>query len=126
MASITLLYAGILILLSVLLANQVLYVRLRVDKEPEWRDNTVQRVQSNFVENVPLSLFLLFLIEISGVHPHIVHTMGGLLVIFRVLHAWGMSRSPGANYPRLIGAQGTFLLMSIMGFTAIVIGVSNL
>ena len=65
MASITLLYAGILILLSVLLANQVLYVRLRGDKEPEWRDNTVQRVQSNFVENVPLSLFLLFLIEIS-------------------------------------------------------------
>ena len=48
MASITLLYAGILILLSVLLANQVLYVRLRGDKEPEWRDNTVQRVQSNF------------------------------------------------------------------------------
>ena len=125
MASITLLYAGILILLSVLLANQVLYVRLR-DKEPEWRDNTVQRVQSNFVENVPLSLFLLFLIEISGVHPHIVHTMGGLLVIFRVLHAWGMSRSPGANYPRLIGAQGTFLLMSIMGFTAIVISILSL
>ena len=119
MASITLLYAGILILLSVLLANQVLYVRLR-------GDNTVQRVQSNFVENVPLSLFLLFLIEISGVHPHIVHTMGGLLVIFRVLHAWGMSRSPGANYPRLIGAQGTFLLMSIMGFTAIVISILSL
>ena len=116
----------ILILLSVLLANQVLYVRLRGDKEPEWRDNTVQRVQSNFVENVPLSLFLLFLIEISGVHPHIVHTMGGLLVIFRVLHAWGMSRSPGANYPRLIGAQGTFLLMSIMGFTAIVISILSL
>ena len=64
--------------------------------------------------------------EISGVHPHIVHTMGGLLVIFRVLHAWGMSRSPGANYPRLIGAQGTFLLMSIMGFTAIVISILSL
>ena len=126
MASITLLYAGILILLSVLLANQVLYVRLRGDKEPEWRDNIVQRVQSNFVENVPLSIFLLFLIEISGVHPHIVHTMGGLLVIFRVLHAWGMSRSPGANYPRLIGAQGTFLVMSIMGFTAIVISILSL
>ena len=81
MASITLLYAGILILLSVLLANQVLYVRLRGDKEPEWRDNTVQRVQSNFVENVPLSLFLLFLIEITGVHPHIVHTLGSLLAV---------------------------------------------
>jgi len=48
------------------------------------------------------------------------------LVIFRLLHAIGMSRNPGANYPRLIGAQGTFLLISIMGFAAIIIGVSNI
>ena len=126
MVPITLLYAGILILLSILLANQVLYVRLRGDSEPEWRENTAQRVQSNFVENVPLSLLLLFLIEISGAHTHIVHTMGILLTIFRILHAWGMSRSPGANYPRLIGAQGTFLLMAVMGFTAIILGINNL
>tara|TARA_B100000029_G_scaffold496869_1_gene563724 strand:- start:672 stop:1052 length:381 start_codon:yes stop_codon:yes gene_type:complete len=126
MAPVTLLYAGILILLSILLANQVLYVRLRGDREPEWKENTVQRVQSNFVENVPLSLLLLFLIEISGTHTHIVHTMGILLTIFRILHAWGMSRSPGANYPRLIGAQGTFLLMAVMGFTAIILGINNL
>jgi len=125
MVPITLLYAGILILLSILLANQVLYVRLRGDSEPEWRENTVQRVQSNFVENVPLSLLLLFLIEISGAQTLVVHTMGILLTILRILHAWGMSRSPGANYPRLIGAQGTFLLMAVMGFTAIFIGLNN-
>ena len=126
MAPVTLIYAGILILLSILLANQVLYVRLRGDKEPDWKENTVQRVQSNFVENVPLSLLLLFLIEISGAHIHIGHTIGILLTIFRILHAWGMSRSPGANYPRLIGAQGTFLLMAVMGFTALILGINNL
>ena len=38
---ITLLYAGILGLLSVLLANQVLYVRLRGDKEESWRADSV-------------------------------------------------------------------------------------
>ena len=42
MAPVTLIYAGILILLSILLANQVLYVRLRGDKEPDWKENTVQ------------------------------------------------------------------------------------
>ena len=52
--------------------------------------------------------------------------MGILLTIFRILHAWGMSRSPGANYPRLIGAQGTFLLMAVMGFTALILGINNL
>jgi hypothetical protein len=30
-----------------------------------------------------------------------------------------MSRNAGANYPRLIGAQGTFLLLSVLGVSAI-------
>ena len=111
---------------SVLLANQVLYVRLRGDKEKDWRENAVLRVQANFVENVPIALILLFLLEYSDLQDYFIHSFGILLVIFRLLHAIGMSRNPGANYPRLIGAQGTFLLISIMGFAAIIIGVSNI
>ena len=45
----------------------------------------------------------------------------GALVVLRVLHAWGLARNPGANYPRLIGAQGTFVLMSVLGMTAVVL-----
>ena len=41
---ITLFYAGILGLMSVFLANQVLYVRLRGDKEEKWRGDAVLRV----------------------------------------------------------------------------------
>ena len=126
MIPVTLLYAGILILLSVLLANQVLYVRLKGDKEPEWRANAVLRVQANFVENVPLALVLLYLLEISGSPRQIVHVLGGLLVVLRLLHAWGMSKNSGANYPRLIGAQGSFLLMSIMGSAAVFFGILNM
>ena len=58
---ITLLYASILGLLSVLLANQVLYVRLRGGKEEKWRSNATERVQANFVENVPLALLVYIL-----------------------------------------------------------------
>ncbi len=116
---VTLLYAGLLGLLSVLLANQVLYVRLRSGREPSWRGDATQRVQANFVENVPLALVLLYLIEAGGASSTAVHALGSLLVAFRVLHAWGMSRNPGANYPRLIGAQGTFLLLSVMSFTVL-------
>ena len=58
---VTLLYAGILGLLSVLLANQVLYVRLRGDKEEGWRADAALRVQANFIENVPLALIILYL-----------------------------------------------------------------
>ncbi len=110
----TALYAGILGLLAVALANQVLYVRLRGDRMPEWKPDTTLRVQANFVENVPLALVLLFLLETGGLPAAAIHVLGGALVGLRLLHAWGMSRDPGANYPRLIGAQGTFLLLSIM------------
>ena len=119
MIPVTLLYAGILGLLSVLLANQVLYVRLRANAMPEWRPDHALRVQANFVENVPLALVLLYLVEVSGVVSMAVHLLGGALVLFRLLHAWGMSRNEGASYARLIGAQGTFLVISVMGMTAL-------
>ncbi len=115
----TLLYAGILALLAVLLANQVLYVRLRGSAEPAWRADATLRVQANFVENVPLALLLLLVLEVSGVGETAMHLLGSALVLCRVLHAWGMSRTEGANYPRLIGAQGTFVLLSVMGVAAI-------
>ncbi|MCB1678429.1 MAG: MAPEG family protein [Halioglobus sp.] len=121
----TLLYAGLLGLLSVLLANQVLYVRVRASRQPAWKASTVVRVQANFTENVPLALLLLYLVEMSGAGAAAVHVFGGSLVLFRVLHAFGMSRNEGANYPRLIGAQGTFLLISIMSVAALYRGLGG-
>jgi uncharacterized protein len=116
---ITLLYAGLLGLLAVLLANLVLYVRLRANQQPAWRADATLRVQGNFVENVPIALILLYLLETAGTAPTALHSMGAALVVFRLLHAWGLARYPGANYPRLIGAQGTFLLLSIMSVAAV-------
>ncbi len=106
----TFLYAGLLGLLSVLLANQVLRARVRQDSA-DWKAHTTLRVQANFAENVPLALILLFAIELAIKSTLAVHILGSLLLVCRLLHAYGMSRSPGANYPRLIGAQGTFVLV---------------
>ncbi len=121
MIPVTLIYAGLLALMSVFLANQVLFVRLRVRTKqmPNWRAQATERVQANFVENAPLALVLLYLLEVAGAPTAAVHALGGALVLLRVLHAWGMSMNEGANYPRLIGAQGTFLLLSIMGVAAL-------
>ncbi len=116
---ITLGYAGICGLLAVFLANQVLFARLRSQSEPDWRPNATERAQGNFVENVPLALLLLALLEQGGLPTVAVHGLGLSLVVFRLLHSYGMSRYPGANYPRLIGAQGTFALVSIMSLLAI-------
>ena len=115
----TLLYAGLMALMAVFLANYVLWVRLRARSLPEWRAHAAERVQANFVENVPLALICLYLVEIAGAGALFVHTCGAALVVLRVLHAWGLASNQGANYPRLIGAQGTFVLVSILGMAAV-------
>jgi uncharacterized membrane protein YecN with MAPEG domain len=117
---VTALYAGLLALMSVFVANRVLWARLRGNKVPEWKEETNLRIQGNFNENVPLAVALLLALEVGGLPGVWIHWFGGSLFLFRVLHAWGMSRDPGATYGRLIGAQGTFLLMSVMGMTAVI------
>ncbi len=119
MIAATLPYAGLLGLLSVLLANNVLYARLRAKELPDWQPPAAERVQANFVENVPLALLLLYLVEVSGAPIIAVHIAGISLVVLRLLHAWGLARYPGANYPRLIGAQGTFVLISVLSMMAL-------
>jgi uncharacterized membrane protein YecN with MAPEG domain len=120
MIPVTVLYAGAFGLMSVALANLVLYARVRPG-QPEWRGDATMRVQANFVENVPLSLIVMFAVEQTGVGGFVIHLFGSTLVVLRILHVWGLDRAPGANvnYPRLIGAQGTFLLMSVMSVTAV-------
>jgi uncharacterized membrane protein YecN with MAPEG domain len=44
----------------------------------------------------------------------LLHAFGLSLFAFRLLHAFGLGTLPGANYPRLIGAQGTFVLIAVM------------
>ena len=77
------------------------------------------RVQANFVENVPLALVLLLVAELGGLASTAVHIFGVSLVVLRMLHAWCLGTYEGANYPRLIGAQGTFLLLSVLSVTVI-------
>ena len=115
------LYIGLHGLFAVFLANFVLYVRLRSKKVPEWQPDAVLRVQANFVENVPLALLLLLLIEVQGAPSAFVHMFGAALFLCRLMHAYGLGTKEGANYPRLIGAQGTFLIISILSFVCVAI-----
>ena len=114
------LYIGLHGLFAVFLANFVLYIRLQ-QQSSGWQPDSVLRVQANFVENVPLALLLLLLIEVQGAPSEFVHVFGASLFLFRLMHAYGLGTKEGANYPRLIGAQGTFLIISIMSFVCVAI-----
>ena len=122
---VTAIYAGMHGLLAVLLANFVLYVRLRTGKVPEWQPEAALRIQANFIENVPIALILLLVLEMRGIPNEILHGLGITLFVLRLLHAWGLGTYEGANYPRLIGAQGTFVLISVMAIGCIVSVISD-
>lgn len=91
MPTATLLYAGLLGLLSIALSAGagILRGRKAIDAgdggDPEMLQ--AMRRHANFVEYVPLALLLIALLEISGVRGAVVHGLGIGLVAGRLMHA---------------------------------------
>jgi hypothetical protein len=114
-APITALYAGLLGLLLLALAINV--VRGRVAFKVDFGDagnlalQQRQRVHGNAVEYVPIGLVLLLLLELNGASAPVLHGLGGTLFVARVLHAWGLSSSTGTSPGRLVGTIATWVVL---------------
>ncbi len=121
-ASVTLLYAGILGLMLVALSHFVVVGRWRSGVGLGHGDDKALRrwirVHANFAEHVPLALLLLLLCELNGVDSLWLHGAGISLVVARVLHVVGLSRSPGTSVGRFLGAGMTFLILTFLGVLA--------
>jgi uncharacterized membrane protein YecN with MAPEG domain len=118
----TLLYAGILGLLLVVLSFNVMQNWMRVTGKGQQTDRDMrraERVLSSFVEYVPLALILLTLIELRGTPPMILHSLGITLVVARIMHAYGSNDIKGAGLLRFLGAQLTFLMLTVTSFACI-------
>jgi uncharacterized membrane protein YecN with MAPEG domain len=113
--SASVLYAALLGLLlialsiRVVLARRQFRVRLGVGTE-EGMQQAV-RVQANFAEYVPLAVVLLAMAELTDMPIIAVHAAGIALVTSRLLHAWGLSHSPGRTFGRFYGTAGTWLVI---------------
>ena len=112
---IALLYAALMGLMLVALSLWVLRHKVRSATRGADTAARMSRVQGNFLEYVPLALILLGLIELGGAPDAVVHGLGGTLVVARLLHAWGLGSTAAANYPRMIGALLTFLVLAMLG-----------
>ncbi len=123
---ITLFYAATLALLLVFLSLQVLRVRVRATADDPDAAARITRVQANFVEYVPMTLILMALIEAAGAPALALHCMGCSLVVARIAHAYGLGRLGSRNYPRTLGALGTFLILAIAGFAGLFIATGGL
>ena len=108
---ITALYTGLLALLLLVLALRVIRLRwkLRVgigDGGDKSMSKAI-RVHGNATEQVPIALLLLLVAELSHAGPTLLHACGIVLVVARILHAWGLGRSIGASWQRMAGTVGT-------------------
>jgi uncharacterized membrane protein YecN with MAPEG domain len=109
------LYAGLLGLLLIALSIQVVLARRRyrvgLGIGTEEGMQQAIRVQANFTEYVPFAVLLLVLAEITALPEAAVHGAGILLLASRVLHAMGLSQSPGRSFGRFYGTAGTWLVI---------------
>lgn len=115
MPIVTSIYAALAALLVVVLALAVVAQRRRAAVGlGDGGDRKLQqsiRVHANAIENLPLALLLLLLLELGGTGAEVLHGFGAALLIARAMHAWGFSRRSGTSPGRFFGTLVTWLAM---------------
>jgi hypothetical protein len=121
----SLLYAGILGLISIAVAFPA--GRLRGKLGVSIGDGgskdllLAMRRHANFVEAVPIALILLVLLEMNGVSKIAIHSLGAALVLARICHAFGIKADTIKSAGRAIGAAASGLVTLVASVWAIVI-----
>lgn len=120
---ITLLYASLLTILAIFLGLNTGFARGRTNTMLGEGDSAellqAVRAHGNLIENAPLAMILLGLIEMQGAEAWVLHLLGSLFFLFRILHAYGLSISRESTPYRVLGALGSWLLMLAMSFFGI-------
>ncbi len=119
----TALYAGLLGLLLVALAYNVSRYRVGLKIASGDGDHPglkrAIRAHGNLTENAPIGLILLAAVEAQGFSEIAIHVLGSVLVIGRVLHAFGLARYDGASVGRALGILLTWLMILAASLLAI-------
>ncbi len=122
--TITALYAGLLGLMSIVIAFMAGRLRGGPDGvsigdggKPELI--LAMRRHANFVETVPLVLILLALLEMNKVSGTAIHCLGALLVVARGCHAYGFGREGALGILRTVGTMGSMLATVVSAIWAI-------
>ena len=113
---VTPLYAGILVLWFVILSMRVVNVRRRgvpFGDNGDVKITRVVRAQANFAEYVPLALILMGFLEASRYSIYLLHALGIVLVIARLLHGCALSFGWSIRFGRFAGSALTFIVLLI-------------
>ncbi|HEX7369340.1 MAG TPA: MAPEG family protein [Rhodanobacteraceae bacterium] len=72
------------------------------------------RAHANATEYLPIALLLLVLLAFEQTRPALLHLFGIVLIVGRILHAIGLSGSPGRSFGRVAGMALTVLVTLAM------------
>ncbi len=66
------------------------------------------RAHGNFAEYAPFALLLIAMAELRGTPPLVLHALCASLLLGRLVHAWGVSRTDEDLRVRVAGMAATF------------------
>lgn len=116
---ITGLYAGLGALFMVFLSIRVIRMRRSLKIGIESGGDTAMarciRVHGNAAETLPIGLIVIALVETAGGQPWLVHALGIALILGRLAHFQGLSRSTGSTLGRTLGMVLTFTVLIVSG-----------
>ena len=113
----TAIYAALLALVGVALQQHVGRERLRSGVSLYHGDDealaVAMRRQANFVEQVPIALVLLAVLELNGASAVWLHGLGGALLLARIVHPFGLEMAESRRLPRFAGALATLAVVLV-------------
>lgn len=117
------LYAGLNILLNLILAYRVSGNRVRAKVMTGTGDDTklynASRAHITNVEYTPIGLIGLAGLTMLASSLWLLHAVGILLTLGRLLHAIGVSRTSDSSPPRLLGTLLTWVALLIAGLACL-------
>ncbi len=125
---VTPLYAGILALWFVALSLRVIQKRKVVSLGDGGDNELLRRIRGhgNFAEYVPLILLMMAFLELSRFSLYLVHALGIVLVIARLLHGIALSYTTHFKFGRFWGALLTLVLLLVCGVLCLYQGIIGL
>ena len=110
--AVTPIYAALLALVFIVLSVRVIKLRYRhrvaIGHGGQSELERAMRVQANFAEYVPLTLLLIFMLEIVAGTGLAIHILAVMLLVGRILHGYGVSHRKEQLKIRRVGMGLTF------------------
>lgn len=124
MITVTGLYTGILGIVFLLCAINV--IKMRFKSEVGLGDGGDEslikaiRIHGNFAEYIPIIILLMAFYEINGGNIALLHIIGIVLTLGRIMHAIGITKSIGTTIYRQFGVLSTFIILIILSILNII------